>query len=129
MKYIINGETVSASAFLTHNQAKKRGLLQEMLETNTAPGGQEPYWSAGGFDSVGSGVPEGQAQERRDWIKERGLAGVEIKNDGTAVTASPGNKNAYHAALGLGDNCKAGTDAVALGTKKPRRKINADKAS
>lgn len=124
MKYVINGETVTAEQFLSHNREGKQGLLKNMLDTNTAPGGQEPYWSSGGFDSVASGVPKGQVEEHRAWIKKKGLAGVEIDNEGTAITASPGNKNAYLDARGIGDNSKFGTSSVALGKRKPRRKIN-----
>jgi len=114
MKYTINGEQVSQEQF--QNRHKKTGNMERMLETQTAPGGHEPYWGVG-HNSISSGVPSSQAKEHHDWCVSRGLTGIEVQKDGTVNTASPENRRKYLAARGLGDAGSAGSDARALKKK------------
>jgi len=114
MKFMVNGEEVSQKEF--QERHRKQGKLKQMFDTNTAPGGHEPYWGVG-HESIASGVPSSQAQEHHEWCQSEGLTGVEVQTNGTVKTSSPENRRKYLAARGLADAGSAGSDARALKKK------------
>lgn len=90
------------------NAPKHRANFRLIAETRTPPGGHQPYWGTGHI-SESAGVPSSMAAEHAQWVQKQGIAGVEVRPDGTVATSSPGAREQYLKARGLQDFGSAGS--------------------
>ena len=117
MKYVVNGVPVPREGFLIHRKNEKKVMMAEVLESRTPPGGHEPYWKAG-FESLSSGVPQGQAKERQEQLEKAGITGCRMRKDGIVEINSPGSADKLQKHLGLVSQNTAGTAQFAGATTK-----------
>lgn len=99
------------------NASTNKARFQSMVASRTPPGGHEKYWGTG-HESLSCAVPAAQAKEHHEWCQKEGLAGIEVKPDGTVVTNSPQSKDKYLKARGLIDANTAGSDTKCMRDKQ-----------
>lgn len=118
MIYRIEGEEVTREEFIAHT--KGRGNIEQICESQQAPGGHEPYWGTG-HESISCSIPQGQAAEHQKWCEGKGLVDFSIEKDGTVKHGSPEGRKKYLKARGMADAGSAGSDARASTIKRGKK--------
>lgn len=123
--YTDNGTEVSAEEFLPSKPLEndlateegRRGLVAATTRASSM---------YGELEHGTCGVTRGQVQDHREYIRQKGLAGVTVLPSGRIQFAGPRNKEIYLAARNMGEldgGSVAGPSPVAqIGSKKITRK-------
>ena len=139
IKYVLNGETVTAAEFHKHGRKRVAFLkgtgasLEDVLATDAGSADRKALTSTVGFtehwhshESLSAGVPLHQAKEHADWIKENKIVGVEViakPGDHCAVVRASdrGSFDRYLAERGL-VNASSGGAGICRDSVKPKAK-------
>lgn len=127
---VVNGKVLTpeeAEAYFAD-----RPSLDEMLATEEGRKGlanamtrASNMYGDGGLEHGTCGVTRGQVQDHREYIRQKGLAGVTVLPSGRIQFAGPRNKEIYLAARNMGEldgGSVAGPSPVAqVGSKKITR--------
>ena len=107
---IVNGvrlEGKELEKWRKDREVRHANNIKSILESRQAPGGHSTVWAGGGHESISTALPESQAKEHLEFLRTKGVVGVELKPIGNGLvaptTSSAAAKREYLAAIGRVD--------------------------